>query len=222
MNFFQSKHKWKMAAAAAVVLLATACTREYIQDVNDVCFQQEVLPIFQSNCTQSGCHNSNSREAGYDLSTYEGILRGVEPGKFKQSELYSVITKTFGESAMPPSPYKRLSDEQITTIALWIDGGAKNNSCQAVVCDVTNVTLSGTVMPIFETYCNGCHGGSAPLGNVDLGNYNGIKLTLDNGSLVGSVKHSSGYSAMPQGANKLTDCQISKIETWIALGAKND
>jgi mono/diheme cytochrome c family protein len=220
--FPYSNKSWSFGAALLAILLATACTREYIQDVNDVCFEQEVLPIFQSNCTQSGCHNSTSRESGYDFSTYEGILKGIEPGNYKQSEAYKVITKIFGEEAMPPSPYDRLSDEQITTIALWIEGGAQNTTnCQST-CDTTNITLSSSVMPIFENYCNGCHGGSAPLGNVDLGNYDGILKTVNDGSLVGSVKHASGYSAMPQGASKLSGCQITKIEKWIALGAKND
>lgn len=206
--------------AIAAVVFASACTKEYIENRQEVCFQQEVLPIFQSSCTQSGCHNSASRESGYDFSNYEGILKGVEPGNYKKSEVYKIITTSFG--IMPPSPYERLSDEKITTIALWIQQGAKNNSCQVAACDTTNVTLSGTVMPIFDNYCNGCHSGSVPQGNIDLSKYTGIKPTVDNGSLLGSVKHASGYVAMPEGGNKLSDCNIAKIEKWIALGAKND
>ncbi|MBK8561892.1 MAG: hypothetical protein IPN76_00670 [Saprospiraceae bacterium] len=102
MMFPQSNNLWKIGVALSVLLLASACTREYIQDVNDVCFEQEVLPIFQSNCTQSGCHNSTSRESGYDFSTYEGILKGIEPGNYKQSEAYKVITKTFGGGSHAP------------------------------------------------------------------------------------------------------------------------
>ncbi|MBK9017723.1 MAG: hypothetical protein IPM82_28805 [Saprospiraceae bacterium] len=176
MKFFQSKKKgWRAAAALSIVLFATACTREYIEDINGVCFERDVLPIFQSNCTQSGCHNSASREAGYDLSNYNGILKAVEPGNYKHSEAYSVITKTVGEEAMPPSPYNHLTDEQITTISLWIEEGAKNSTCASTTCDTTGVTLSGSVMPLLQTYCNGCHGGSAPSGDINLTNYNGIK-----------------------------------------------
>jgi Planctomycete cytochrome C len=223
MKLTKSNSFWKVGVVLLVALFANACTREYIQDVNKVCFEQEVLPIFQSNCTQSGCHNSTSRESGYDFSTYEEILRGVEPGNYKQSEAYKVITKSFGESAMPPAPYKRLTDEQITTIALWIDGGAKNDSCQAIVCDLTNVKLSVSVKPILETHCTGgCHSGSAPSGNIDLSNFSGIKAVADNGKLLGSINFASGYSAMPQNANKLSSCQIATIEKWVALGANND
>jgi uncharacterized membrane protein len=222
MNLFQSKHKWTMAAAAAVVLLAAACTREYIEDVNGVCFEQDVLPIFQSNCTQSGCHNSSSHEHGLDYSNYAGIMESVEPGNYKGSEVYRNITRS-GEEAMPPSPYNRLTDEQITTIALWIEQGAKNTACSSsTTCDTSNITLSGTVKPILENYCTGCHAGSAPSGNISLTNYNGIKASADNGSLLGSVEHASSFAAMPPDASKLSACQISKIEKWIALGAKND
>lgn len=204
----------------AAIVFISACTKEQIVESREVCFQQEVLPIFQSSCTQSGCHNSVDREHGYDLSNYEGIIKGVEPGKFKKSELYHIITTAFG--IMPPSPYERLSDEKITTIALWIKQGAQNNSCQVAACDTTDVTLTNSIMPIFETYCNGCHSGSVPQGDIDLTKYSGIKLTVDNGSLLGSVKHESGYIPMPEGADKLSDCNIAKIEKWVALGAKND
>lgn len=223
MTYFSNKKiGWTTIAALAVVLFVTACTREYIEDINGVCFEQEVLPIFQSNCTQSGCHNSADHEEGLDYSNYAGIMESVEPGDYKGSKVYEVITKNFGEEAMPPSPYDRLTDEQITTIALWIEQGAKNSSCQSSGCDTVGVTLSGSVMPILDNYCNGCHGGSAPSGDIDLTKYSGVKASADDGSLVGSVKHASGFSAMPQGANKLSACQIATLEKWIALGAKND
>ncbi len=221
MNFFKSqKNVWWAVTAFSVVIFAAACKKEYIQNVNDICFEQEVLPIFQSSCTQSGCHNSSSRQSGYDFSNYDGIMRAVKPGDYKVSEVYHIITTPFG--IMPPSPYNRLSDEQITTIALWIDQGAADSPCQTVACDTAHVTLSGSVIPILDNYCNGCHGGGSPSAGINLTNYTGVKTSAANGSLLGSVKWSSGYSAMPKGSNKLSACNIAKIEKWIALGAKND
>ena len=38
----------------------------------------------------------------------------------------------------------------------------------------------------------------------------------------GSIKHDSGYKAMPQNATKLDDCRISKVEAWITAGALNN
>lgn len=216
----------------AVVLTTTICmiagsncTHEYIEDINGVCFEQEVLPIFQANCALSGCHNPTDRQEGYDLTTYAGIVeRGVVPGDYRSSNIYAVLVKPGGGAVMPPSPYSRLSDEQITTIALWIEQGAKNttNCNNSSACDTTAVTFSGAVQPILQTYCTGCHGGSAPEAGVNLSTYAGTKAMATGGTLVGVITHKPGYSPMPKNGNKLSACNIAKITKWVALGAKND
>ncbi len=213
------KHLFWLAA-----LLPLSCTREYIEDLRGVCFERDVLPIFQSNCTQSGCHNSLDKEEGYDLTSYNNIVsHGIEPGDYRASKIYQVLVSSFGEEAMPAAPYDRLSDEQISTIALWIDEGAKNTACNdSTACNTTNVTFSAAVRPMLETYCNGCHGGSSPLGNVDYNTYNGVKATVTNGKLLGSIKHNFGFSPMPQNASQLSACNISIIEAWINAGAPNN
>lgn len=205
------------------LLFPLSCTREYVEDLRGVCFERDVLPIFQSNCTQSGCHNSADRESGYDLTTYSSIVsRGIKPGDYKGSEIYKVMVFPFGEGAMPQSPYARLTDEQIATIALWIEEGAENTTCADSTCNTTNVTFSASVKPILQTYCNGCHGGSSPLGNVDYNTYNGVKATVTNGKLLGSIQHLSGFSPMPQNANKLSACNLGIIKAWIDSGAPNN
>lgn len=41
--------------------------------------------------------------------------------------------------------------------------------------------------------------------------------------LLGNIKHlTPGYVAMPQGAAKLSDCDIAIIEAWINQGAPNN
>lgn len=201
-----------------------ACTREYVEDLRGVCFERDVLPIFQSNCTQSGCHNSQDRESGYDLTSYDNIVsKGIEPFDYRSSEIYEVLVKTGGEEAMPQAPYSRLSDEQISTIALWIEEGAQNTTCSdSSTCNTSNVTFSASVKPILQTYCNGCHAGSSPLGNVDYNTYSGVKVSATNGELLGSIQHASGYSAMPQNANKLSACNIATIKAWVDAGAPNN
>lgn len=204
-------------------LLPFACTREYVEDIRGVCFERDVLPIFQSNCTQSGCHNSQDREQGYDLTSFDKIIsRGIQPGDYRKSEIYNVLASPVG-ATMPPKPYNHLSDDQITLIALWIEEGAQNTSCNdSSACNTSNVKFAATIMPILQTYCNGCHGGSSPLGGVNYNNYTGVKATVNNGTLLGSIQHSSGYSAMPQNGNKLSACNISIIKAWIDSGAPNN
>lgn len=206
----------------SIAVLPLACTHEYIQNVNPVCFEREVLPILQSNCTQSGCHNSQDREKGYDFSTYEGALSAVEAGSYRKSELYKVLVLPGGGEAMPPKPYNRLSDAQIERIALWIEEGANQTVCPEGTCDTTNATYSGTVKPIIDTYCGGCHSGSSPQGNIDYNTFSGVKTTVNNGSLIGSIEHGLGFSAMPKNGNMLSECNIQKIKTWVAAGAPNN
>ena len=204
-------------------IASVTCTHEYVEDLRGVCFERDVLPIFQSNCTQSGCHNSQDRREGYDLTSYETIVsRGIKPGDYKGSKIYQALVASGGER-MPQSPYNRLSDDQITKIALWIKEGAENSTCtDTTSCDTSNPKFSTTITPILETYCNGCHGGGSPLGNVDYNTYAGVKATVTNGKLIGSIKHLSGYSAMPQNSNALSNCNISKIQAWIDAGAPNN
>ena len=204
-------------------ITTTSCTKEYIDAEQAVCFENEVLPIFQSNCTQSGCHNSTDKEKGYDLSSYATIVKkGIKAGDYKNSEIYKVLVLPFGEEAMPQDPYPRLSTDQITTIALWIEQGAKNTTGCTSACDTTVSKYSTQIAPMMTTYCNGCHSGSAPSGAIDLTTYSGVKLTVDAGSFVGSIKHETGWSAMPKNANKLSDCNISLVDKWVREGALNN
>lgn len=88
-------------------------------------------------------------------------------------------------------------------------------------CNVSDVTYSGSVQPILQNRCVSCHNANFPSGNVRLDNYNLVKIHVDGGELLGSIKHLPGYSPMPQG-NKLDDCSIQIIETWINNGALNN
>jgi hypothetical protein len=90
------------------------------------------------------------------------------------------------------------------------------------VCDTSAVTYSSVVRVILQTHCLGCHPASAAQGNVVLATYNDVRTYALNGMLSGVINHQSGYSPMPKGGNKLPDCDIRKIEIWIASGAPNN
>ncbi|HCQ28866.1 MAG TPA: hypothetical protein DIU39_01185 [Flavobacteriales bacterium] len=89
-------------------------------------------------------------------------------------------------------------------------------------CDTLNVTYSGTISIILEAQCNGCHSGTIPAGGIKTDNYTDVKALVDNGKLMGVIKHEPGYSPMPKGGQKLSDCDISKFEVWIRNGALNN
>lgn len=90
-------------------------------------------------------------------------------------------------------------------------------------CDTAGVTYNGTVVPSLQASgCLSCHSGGAPSGNISLATYTGVKTVADNGKLYGAINHSPGFSPMPQGGNKMSGCNISKIKAWIDAGSINN
>ncbi len=87
-------------------------------------------------------------------------------------------------------------------------------------CDTISMSYSMDVAPIMTQYCISCHGGAAPAGNIALENYNDVKVSALNGSLLGTMDHASGWSAMPKNQSKLDVCTISKVSAWINQGVK--
>lgn len=88
-----------------------------------------------------------------------------------------------------------------------------------VNCITTNQSYASDIVPILQTNCYICHGQGVGLGNVTLQGYANLKFYVDNGKIVGVINHDSRFPAMPQGAAKLSACNIDKIEAWIADGA---
>jgi len=182
----------------------------------EVCFDNQVLPIIQSSCAKSGCHDGNGEKQA--LNTYDDIMRMVTPGKPIQSKLYKAITANphLG-NIMPPKPDQPLNSAQLDNIEIWILQGANHTSCN-VVCDTITVTFSGSIKPINDTYCKGCHSGSQPSGGISLTDYTSIKSAIDGGRYIGAIQQLTGYKAMPKGGSKLPDCNIVQITKWVNQG----
>lgn len=192
-----------------------ACSADSIYFVNTI------LPLVSSGCAMSGCHDAVSHEEGLVLNSYAGIMKIVQPGNAGASKLYRVITTTDAGDFMPPPPHAPFSAASIAAIQKWINQGAKNNQC-ASACDTAVYTFSGAVQPVINTYCKGCHNPASMGGGIDLSTYAAIRTVALNGDLIGSIKHSPGFVAMPQGGNKLSECQIRQIEKWIQAGSANN
>jgi mono/diheme cytochrome c family protein len=91
----------------------------------------------------------------------------------------------------------------------------------ATACDTANATYT-KVLTIIQTNCYSCHSGTSPLGNVNLEGYANLKSYADNGKLIGAITWAPGFSQMPKGGNKLNDCDIANIQSWINQGALNN
>jgi cytochrome c5 len=190
---------------------------------DSVYFQQQILPIFVSNCAMSGCHDATSRKEGLILTSYSGVISGgIRAGNPANSKIYKVITTTDPGDRMPQPPRSPLSQDQINLINKWILQGAKNNSCVNASCDTTNVTFSASIKSLISNKCQGCHSSSNAGGGYDFTGYESVKARVNDGKLWGSVNHVSGYSAMPKNGNKLSTCELTKIKKWIDAGAPNN
>ncbi|MEO6303480.1 MAG: cytochrome c, partial [Bacteroidia bacterium] len=171
-----------------------------------------------SNCTMSGCHNSKDKRAGYDLSNYEGIMKGIKPKHPLNSEIYNTIKGN--NPSMPERPYAKLSSKDVNMIKLWINMGARNSSnCKS--CDTTNFEYTNRIKSIMQSWCVGCHNPGNKGGGFDLSDYNGLIVAIPNNKLLGSIKHQSGFIPMPQNGGQISSCEITAIEKWVVNGHPN-
>lgn len=184
---------------------------------NAICFQTDVLPLFQTYCASAGCHDAATAREELVLTSYANIMRGISANNPNSSKYYQVIA----DGSMPPRNSPKLSSAQITTIANWIKAGATNNTCIVTTCDTTKTTYTNGISQIFATYCNGCHGLAPGSGNVVLSDYASAK-TAGVGmktNFLNAINYTSATAAMnmPQ-SGKLSDCQITQITKWINNG----
>lgn len=190
------------------------CSTDTVYFVNDV------LPLLQSNCAMSGCHDNATAADGVRMTNYANILDEVKPGNAGDSKLYKVINRTDNER-MPPPPRPAFTIAQKALIQKWINQGARNNSCLNR-CNTAVFTYAGAIRPLLDNKCVGCHSGSSPSGAVNLSDYTNTRIWALNGRLYGSIAHQSGFSPMPKNATKLSDCEIQQVQQWIQAGALNN
>ena len=112
------------------------------------------------------------------------------------------------------------------TIIAYSFIGCKNDKAAllypADVCDTTNVTYSGTILPILRDNCYRCHAGNQTVAPFHLDSYDAASTVALSGQMYGAITHQTGYSPMPKNAEQLSDCTISKIKKWIDQGAPNN
>lgn len=198
---------------------------EHPCDPDSVYFALQILPILQSNCAMSGCHDTQSHKEGVILVDYATTRAtgGIRLNNPSNSEIYKTLNDTDPEERMPPSPRGALTAAQKALILKWIQQGASDLSCDGT-CDTLNVHFAASIQPIMTLQCTGCHSAVSPGGNIRLTNYAEIKAQVDNGKLWGSVSHAPGYVGMPYpaGSALMAPCKLDQIRIWIENGAPND
>ncbi len=122
-------------------------------------YESNVLPILTSKCV--ACHGAASPQAGLDLRTAVGVLRGGKSGAavVRGSSERSLLISKVASRAMPPGDTK-LDDAEIATIRAWIDAGAPGMADAPVT--------EHDALPVFQMRCVACHGKRKQEGGLDL------------------------------------------------------
>jgi uncharacterized membrane protein len=117
----KSKSLFFFAASLVVIfLVGESCVSHdfpsYTCPDDDVSYTAEVRNIIDTKCTISPCHGTDP-----DLPNWDELVTLQEHAE--------EVKRRVVDRIMPPAntPGELLSQEQINTIACWIDGGAQNN-----------------------------------------------------------------------------------------------
>lgn len=122
--------RWFLSFTVIIIsslFMAVSCQHEGIpaDQLAPVCFNQQVLPIFQNSCAISGCHNAQSGEGGYVFTDYSNVMKAISPGDASKSKAYKAITSSL--QLMPP--HNPLPSDKRILIRVWIDQGAAETDC---------------------------------------------------------------------------------------------
>jgi len=186
-------------------------------NADTVYFQQQILPLVNSYCASTGCHNAIAHAFGVRLDEYSRIMVFVSPGFPAASDLVLTVQSTY----MPPSTWPQMSAAQLNLIITWIQQGALNNTCNGG-CDPTNVTYHASVKPVFQTACYGCHSGNNTSGNFNITTWAACNAASTNGTLCGDILDQAGHHLMPPAPSAISPCDRNRILRWIHQGAPDN
>ncbi len=84
------------------------------------------------------------------------------------------------------------------------------------------MTYSGTIVPLVQQRCLGCHSGGSPQGGLNFSQWSVLNQVALNGSLEAAITHAPGGVPMPPSGAPLPDCRIQQFLIWIDQGAPNN
>ena len=97
-------------------------------------YQADIRPILKKNCYE--CHlpgGPGYEKSGFSMDNYEHLMKGTKfgeviiPGASISSSLYLMVAGKTHSTIRMPHDRKPLPEEDVETIKIWIDQGAKNN-----------------------------------------------------------------------------------------------
>ena len=119
-----------LAFAAFALATGSGCARK-----QEVSYQKDVAPLLAKHC--ASCHTPGQAGyvvSGFELKDYQSLMKGtsfgpvVLPGDALTSVLVMLIEGRADPSInMPHGGANPLAKDEIATIRLWVEQGAKNN-----------------------------------------------------------------------------------------------
>lgn len=201
----------------------------------EICFEKEVLPIFQNSCSMTGCHDGQG-ESGSSYNNYVNISHEVVAGNPGASRLYEAIIAKSGENRMPPD--NPLPLESRTIIRLWIEQGARLTVCPdtssqpPVIPPYNNLRacFSRDILPVLVSSCGmtGCHDAVSHQEGYTFVSYSSTIRAVSpgnpgNSKLYQVITTVSGESRMPPlPYSRLSTAAIDSIAAWIRYGALDE
>lgn len=102
-------------------------TNHAIWAAETVNYSNDVLPIFEKYCI--ACHTADEAQGGFVMQSFSDLMRGGEtgpaitPGVPSSSRLFLMASGRL-EPVMPPDDAQGPNEEELSTLAAWIEQGA--------------------------------------------------------------------------------------------------
>ena len=190
---------------------------EKAKNLIPVSFEHEVAPILKDNCLR--CHGQDNPRANLRMDTFNGIVKGgangvpVTPRLPARSALVVRMASPDDQLRMPKGGAK-LADENIMTVARWIEQGANYDGTDrdapigasteekkeppkpvtVVMADGTEtVSFKDDVAPWLVNICMGCHSGNTPRGKFGFTTFEQLLQGGPTGSTIVPGKPDESY-----------------------------
>jgi uncharacterized membrane protein len=92
-------------------------------------------------------------------------------------------------------------------------------------CDTVNVSFAKDIKPLIDAQCVGCHNTQSPTAGISLSTHGEIQVYANSGKLFGVLSWTPPYTGtkqMPPSGPKWSNCNLSKLNSWIKKGAPNN
>ena len=186
-----------------------------------VSFENEIAPILKDNCFN--CHGDDDTRANLRLTTFANLRRGgrsgllLRPHNAAASLLMQRLTAADPQQRMPRNA-DRLPDDQLKTVARWIEKGAdfdgtdeaaaigssangavapslpSNEPVNVVMSDGTEtVSFKDDIAPWMVNICLRCHQGNEPRGGFSVATFEDVLRDGDTGGTIAPGDSDGSY-----------------------------